>query len=62
MLEKMVIRLKNINRDTIKAAVTVMHRVFKSFGIKDYSVDNFSQTSLKLFAKEEECYKGWWQI
>lgn len=51
-------RVKNINQNTIKSAIVLMHKVFKSFGIKDYSVDNFSETSLKLFSKEEECYKA----
>lgn len=50
-------KAKNMNRDTIKLAVTLMHKVFKSFGIKNYSVDSFSKTSLKLFDKEEQCFK-----
>ena len=50
-------KVKNMNRDTIKLAVTLMHKVFKSFGIKNYSVDSFSKTSLKLFDKEEQCFK-----
>ena len=50
--------VKNINQSTIKSAVVLMHKLFKSFGVKDYSVDNFSQTALKLFDKEENCYKA----
>ena len=50
--------VKSINRDTIKSSVALMHKVFRLFGITDYSLDNFSRVSLKLFDKEEEGFKN----
>lgn len=47
-------KISKISKYTLLKSVTMMHKVFLEFGINNYSLDNFSKTSLKLFKQEEK--------
>lgn len=49
--------IDNINKDSIRNAVPMMHKSMKKLGINKYDFDNFSETSLRLFENEEKIYK-----
>ncbi len=50
-------KIVDINKKTLLQATIRMHKVLLKSGIYEYSLDDFSDTSLKLFEGEEKFFK-----
>ena len=48
--------IEKFSKKSLILAVANMHRILRRIGIVNYSTDNFSKTSLKVFKREEEIY------
>lgn len=50
-------KIVDITKKTLLQATTMMHKVLLKSGIFEYSLDDFSDTSLKIFKNEEKFFK-----
>lgn len=49
--------IKNIDKNMLLKATVSMHRALNKLGIEDYNLEDFKETSLKIFNKQEEILK-----